>query len=128
MRIKPLTAFFHLGLYRGDGAFHAFFTGNIVRGREYVDFLDFVENISGDGVQQGKLFYLVSPHLDANPQLFVHRNDVYGVAANPEVSAREIHIVAFILHLDEVANQVLAINIHTAFQLNTAGYVFLRGT
>ena len=46
---------------------------------------------------------LVAEQLDAHGGLVVGRVDLDGVAPHPELAPHEVHVVALVLHVDELA-------------------------
>jgi hypothetical protein len=54
---------------------------------------------------------LVAEELDPDRKLLVDRDDLHSVAAHAERAAREGEVVAGVLHLDEPAQQVIALDL-----------------
>ena len=54
---------------------------------------------------------LVAEHLDADGELLVDREDLDRVAAHPERAAGEGEVVAGVLHVDELAQQLVALDL-----------------
>ena len=92
-----------LGLDASDRPLHPLGTGDIVRRREDIHLLLLADDLTRQWVQRVDLVDLVAEELDADRQLFVHRDDLDGVAAHPEGATREGEIVARVLHPDELA-------------------------
>ena len=71
---------------------------------------------------------LVAEHLDADGELLVHRDDLDGVAPHAEVAAREVDVVALVLHRDELADEPVAVDALADLQGDHGVQVFLGGT
>ena len=67
------------------------------------------EDLAGEGVQRREGVDLVAEELHAQGVLLVHGEDLERVAAHPEGAAGGGHVVADVLHLDEPAQQQLAV-------------------
>ncbi len=100
-----------LELDAADRALHALGAGDVVRGREDVHLLLLVDDLSGHGVQGVDALDLVAEELDADRELLVDRDDLDGVAADPEGAAGEGEVVAGVLHLDEAPQQLVALDL-----------------
>ena len=122
---EPREAIIKLILDGGDGLFHAFLAGYVVRGRKEVCVIDVIDDVAGERVQNRKRLDLVTEHLDADRELLVHGDDLDRVAAHAEGTARKGHIVADVLHGDEAAQQRVAVDDHAALELDHASHVFL---
>ena len=53
---------------------------------------------------------LIAEHLDADRELFIDRDDLDRVAAHPERAAREVDVVALVLHRHELADEPVAVD------------------
>ena len=118
LRLKLLALLAQLGhtlvefpLDRIQRLRHAFGTGNVVRSREDVHVTDLLDHVAGERVQCGDAVDLVAEELDAYGQLLIHRDDLHRVAPHAEGAARECDVVALVLHVDEGAQQIVAINL-----------------
>jgi len=56
-------------------------------------------------VQRHQPLHLVAEHLDPDGHLFVDRDDLDGVAADPEGAPGEGQVIAGVLHADQPAEQ-----------------------
>lgn len=65
---------------------------------------------AGDGLDDGEAFDLVAPELDAVGELLVGGPDFDDVAAHAEAAAREFDVVALVLDVDELHEQLVAID------------------
>ena len=84
--------------------------GDVVRGGEDVHLLLLAHHLTADRVERVDRLDLVAEELDAHGELFVHRDDLDGVAAHPEGAPGEREVVAGVLHLHEPAEQVVALD------------------
>ena len=67
----------------------------------------FLQNSSGQGIKEHHSIDFVVKKFDAHGNFGVFRGeDVDRVASHAEGAAQEIHVVAFILHHDELMNEV----------------------
>ncbi len=97
-------------LDRFDRALHGVRSDRVVRRREQAHGIHGLDHIARERVQRVEGLDLVAEHLDADRELFVDRDDLDRVAAHPELAAREVVVVALVLHIDEVADEPLAID------------------
>ena len=93
-----------------DGPLHALRAGDVVGRREDVHLVLLVHDLTGQRVQRVDPLDLVAEELDPDRELLVHRDDLDGVAADPERAAGEGEVVAGVLHLHEPAQQVVALD------------------
>ena len=135
MRFQFLALFAQLGdalvEFLLDGvqrAFHALGAGDIVRSREDMHLTDMVDDVPGNRVEGGDPVDFVAEELDADGQLFIHGDDLHGIAAHAEGAAREGDVVALVLHVNEFAQQRVTIDLLTLFQEQHATRVFLGST
>ena len=73
-------------------------------------------DLSGQWVEPGKLVDLVAKQTNSERVLFVRRHDFDDVAANTERAAPELHVVSFVLDLDQLAQDLVAIDPLTELQ------------
>ena len=111
----------------GDGLLHPLRTGDVVGGREDVELLVLGDDLAGERVQRHQPLDLVAEHLDAHGELLVDREDLDGVAAHPERAAGEGQVVAGVLHLDEPAQQLVALDLLADLEPHHPVDVLLRG-
>ena len=102
--------------------------GGVVRRREDRDRIQLLDHIAGQGVQRVERLDLVAEHLDADRVLFVDRDDLDGVAAHAELAAREVDVVALVLHVDEAAHELVARDVLADLKRGHGAQVLLGGT
>ena len=78
---------------------------DVVRRREDAQLVDLLHLLAGERVQVVEPLDLVTEELDADGQLLVRRDDLHGVAADPEGAAGEGEIVARVLDVDQRPQQ-----------------------
>ena len=83
--------------------------GNIVGSRPNGKRLVFVENLARDVVDLGDRLNLVTPELHADGVVGIGREHVERVAANAEGAAFELVIVAIVLDVDQLVDDVIAL-------------------
>ena len=94
---------------RADRALHRLGAGDVVGCREDRHRLEPLHHIAGERMQHVERLDLVAEQLDADGVLLVDRDDLDRVAAHPEVAAREVDVVAVVLHRDELADERVAV-------------------
>ena len=110
-----------------DRALHPLRAGDVVGGREDVHLLLLADDLAGERVQGVDPLDLVAEELDPDRELLVDRDDLDGVAAHPEGAAGERQVVAGVLHLDEPAQQVVALDLGADLEPDHPVDVLLRG-
>jgi hypothetical protein len=80
-----------------------------VRCREDRHAVELLHDVAGERVQHVERLDLVAEQLDAHGVLLVDRDDLDRVAAHTEVAAREVDVVAVVLHRDELADERVAV-------------------
>ncbi len=98
-----------------------------MRGREDVDLVLFVDRLRSERVDRGDALDLVAEELDADRVLLIHRVDLQGVAFHLEGAAAPAHVVAPVLDVHEVAQQVVAVVLVAHAQGDALFEVLLRG-
>ena len=116
-----------LGLDARDRPLHAVGAGDVVGRREDVELLVLGEHLAGDRVQRHHPLDLVAEELDADRGLLVDREDLEGVAADPERAAGERHVVAGVLDLDQPPQDRVAVVLVADAQPQHPVDVLLRG-
>ena len=106
---SSLSRISELGLDRADRALHGLGAGDVVGCREDRHRFEPLHHIAGERMQHVERFDLVAEQLDADRVLLVHRDDLDRVAAHSEVAAREVDVVAVVLHRDELADERVAV-------------------
>ena len=69
-----------------------------------------LQRLAGDRIERRQLVDLVAEQPDAKRELFVRRIDLDDVAAHAEVAARELVVVALVLDLHQLAQDLIAID------------------
>ena len=100
--------------------------GDVVAGREQVDLLVLGHHLAGQRVQGAQLLDLVAEELDPDGQLLIHREDLEGVAADPEGAAGAGQIVAGVLDADQPAQQRVPLDLLADLQPDHPAHVLLR--
>jgi hypothetical protein len=77
-------------------------------------------------VQVVQRLHLVAEELDADGQFLVRRDDLHGVAADPERAAAERHVVTGVLGVDQGTQQRVAVDLLSHLQRDRAVQVLLR--
>ncbi len=83
--------------------------GHVVRGGPDRKFVEGRQHLAGELVHLGDRFDLVPEELDAHRMVRVGRKDVEHVASHPEVPALQLVVVAVVLDLDQVADQLVSV-------------------
>ena len=105
---------------------HRLGAGDVVRGREDRHRVELLHDLARQRVQHVQRLDLVAEQLDADRVLLVHRDDLDGVAADPEVAAGEVDVVAVVLHRDELADEGVAVVALPHLQGHHRAHVLLR--
>jgi len=114
--LQLLETLAQLVLDRGDRLAHARVPGHVVGGREDVHLRLLPHDLAGEGVEGLDGLDLVPEELDAHRELLVHGDDLHRVPAHPERAAVEVHVVAHVLHLHELAQQGVPVHLPAAAQ------------
>ena len=77
-------------------------------GWEDIDLGLISKNFTRERMQSHDFFDLISEHLNADRELFIHRNYLNRVTSDTECAAFEGHIVSLVLHIDKFAQQLIA--------------------
>ena len=109
-RLELPAALRELGLDRLDRQARAVARGHEVRLREHRHLVDAPEHLAGERVEPGELVHFVAEEADAERVLFVRRHDLDDVAAHAERAAAELDVVALVLNLDQLAQDVVALD------------------
>ena len=81
--------------------------GHEVLGRVDVELVALAQDLAGERVQRHDALDLVAPELHAHGHVLVGRVDVQRVAADAEGAAAEVHVVALVPDVDEVAQHLV---------------------
>ena len=116
-----------LVLDAGDRPLHPLRAGDVVGRREDVELVVLGDHLAGDRVQRHQPLDLVAEELDADGVLLVDREDLEGVAADPEGAAGEGQVVAGVLDLDQPAQHRVAVHLLADLEPEHPVDVLLRG-
>ena len=95
-----------------DGGLHPLLAGDVVRGREERRrLLLLAHRLAGERVDHQDPLDLVAEQLDAHGGLVVRRVDLDGVAPDAELAADEVHVVAVVLHVDELLEDAALVDL-----------------
>ena len=98
-----------LDLDGGDGPAHPVRPGHVVGGREDVQLVPLADDLAGDRVHDQDPLDLVAEELQAHGPLLVRREDLEGVAPDPELAPDEAEVVAVVLDVDQLAQHPVAV-------------------
>ena len=115
-----------LGLDVAHRALHPLRPGDVVRGREDPQRVDLAHDVAGERVKVVERLDLVAEELDADRELLVRGDDLDGVAAHPERAAVERQVVAGVLHVDQRAQQGVALHLVADRELHRPVEIALR--
>ena len=101
--LELLQALDELGLDALDRFLQPLFVGDVVRRGEQRHRLQLFDDLARERVDRGDALDLVAEERDAQRLLLVRGEDLDRVAAHAELVAREAHVVALVLQLDEPA-------------------------
>ena len=88
---------------RDDRLAHPLVAGDVVGGREDRESAQLAHRLAGERVDHRDPLDLVAEQLDAHRRLLVGGVHLDGVAPHPELAPDEVHVVAVVLHVDELA-------------------------
>ena len=94
-----------------DRALERLVAGHVVRGRPDRDVVDRVEDLAGQRVEVLDPLDLVAEEGDPVGGLGVGGHDLQHLAADPEGAAAERRVVALVLHLDQLAQHLVAVDL-----------------
>ena len=77
-------------------------------GREDLDLVQLAQHLAGQRVDLGDAVDLVAEELDPVGQVGVRGHHLERVAAHPELAAAQLHVVALVEDLDQLAQHQLA--------------------
>ena len=84
------------------------------------------KRLAGQRIERAQLVHLVAEQLDAQRALFVRQVDLDDVAADAEHAAAEVVVVALVLDLDQLAEDLLAVDALPALERQHHPVVRLR--
>ena len=99
-----------LGLDGLDGPLHGLVAGHVVGGGEHDQLLDLLPDVAGEGVEAADPLHLVAEQLDAHGLLLVGGVELDGVAPHPEVAPGEHGVVAVVVEVHQLAQQVALVD------------------
>ena len=125
--LEPGQALLQLHLDVDDGALHALLAGGVVRGREDREVVDLAQVLAGDEVDAADALDVVAEELDAHRVLLVRGVHLDGVAPDAELAPHEVHVVALVLHVDELREDVALVVAGAHLQPQDLALVLLGG-
>ena len=90
------------------------------------DLRELGDDLSRQRVEARDALDLVAPPFDADGGLLVGREDLNGVAPDAELAADEVEIVALVLHVDELGEDVALVEPGPAHDAQDLAGVLLR--
>ena len=84
------------------------------------------QQFAGERIDGDDALDLVAPEVDAHGEVLVRGEDRQRVAAHAEGAAHEVHVVARVLHVDQLADQRVAIDVPPDVQLRDERLVLAR--
>jgi hypothetical protein len=111
-----------------DGPLEPLGARHVVGRREDVQVLVLADDLAGERVEGGQRLDLVTEHLDTDGEFLVDREDLDGVAADPEGAAAEGQVVARVLDVHEAAQQLVAVDLVADPEGDHAVHVLLGRT
>ncbi len=109
LRLELFETLLELVLDRADGPLHRLGARDVMRRGKDRHGVQSLDHIAGQRMEHVERLDLIAEHLDADRVLLVHRDDLDRVAADAEVAAREVDVVAVVLHRDELADERVAV-------------------
>ena len=95
---------------RGDSSNHRFATRRVMGCREYGNGIHLLNDLARQRMQLVQILDFIAKHFNPYSELLVLRNDFNRVALHTELSAGEVDVVSFVLHPDELTDDVRARN------------------
>ena len=115
-RFKQRAMLIELLLDRLDRELRPVPRGHEVGLRVDGDLVEPAKNLARQWVEPGELVHFVTKQPDSKRVLFVRRHHFDDVAADAEGAATEFHVVAFVLDLDQLTQDLIAIDALTELQ------------
>ena len=78
-------------------------------GGVHIDALQLAQDLAAEGVELGDALHFVAPEVDPHRQLLVGGHDGEAIATQAEAAAQEVHVVALVLHIHQLAQAALPI-------------------
>ena len=124
---KRRAALLQLLLDRPEGIAHLCAAGDVLRRREEAEDVALAQDLARQGVELEDALDVVAEELQAGGDLLVRRLDVDDVATDAEPGAAEVHVVALVLELDQLALEDVAPDRVALLQLQRLAQPVLRG-
>ena len=121
-------SFFKLLLNAFNSLQELFLRGDKVPGGINVHRVQFIEKLTGQGVDLNDTLNIVAEKLNAQSHLLVGGLNFQGIAANTKLAAGEVNVVAGVLHIDQFVEELAAVKRLTTFEGTDKFIVFLRLT
>src|SRR5215217_6102761 len=83
------------------------------------------QQLAGEWIDFDDSFDLVAKKLDANRNFFVGGKDFERVATNPKVTASQRHVIAVVLNIDQLPDDLVALGLGAATDVDGRIGVFL---
>ena len=96
--------------------------------REDIHLVLFSNNLTRERVQSIDSFNFIAEKFNTNSMLFVHRDDFDSIAPHSKGSTVKIHVVAGVLHIHELAQQVITIYLIPALKSDHLLHIFFGRT
>ena len=103
-----------------------FLRNNKVAGRKDIVVIHRLNDGAADLLNFTDTFNLVPEQLNADNILIMARNNIDDIAPHPEFSGREIHLIAFVLDINQRFQQIPAVNVCAGFQLKSKFFIMFR--
>ena len=108
--LEELQAIEQFDLDRLDRAVQLLFGRDVVFGREDLQFVDRLDVFAGEDVDDVDRLDLVAEKLDPVDQFLFDADELERVAAHAERAAHEVEVVAPVLHPDQLAQKIVAVD------------------
>ena len=83
--------------------------------------------LAGQGIKLGNAVDFIAEEFDADGVfIIISKVDIHNIAVNAELIADKVHIVAFILQLDQAAAELVPLHLHTGAQADDHAAVIDR--
>ncbi len=96
-----------------------------MRGREHHQLVEDGHLLAGERIDHLDALDLVAEELDAHGVLLVGGMHLDGVASNPELAPHQVHVVAFVAHVDELAQRGSLVDLGAHLQVQEVLEVLL---
>ena len=96
--------------------------------REDIHLVFLSNNLTSERVQSIDSLNFIAEKFNTNSMLFVHRDDFDSIAPHPKGSTVKIHVVAGVLHIHELAQQIITIYLIPALKSDHLLHIFFGRT